>query len=79
MDFIPAIDIRGGYCVRLKQGDFYQETLFSEDPVATAMRWLEAGARRLHIVDLDGARGQSTTKDVIRSRIREVRKQFGDE
>ena len=55
MEVIPAIDLRGGRCVRLHQGDFGQETVFSDDPLATAMRWQEQGARRLHLVDLDGA------------------------
>jgi phosphoribosylformimino-5-aminoimidazole carboxamide ribotide isomerase len=55
MILIPAIDIKGGRCVRLRQGRMDDETVFSEDPVAMADRWVEAGARRLHIVDLDGA------------------------
>lgn len=55
MEIIPAIDLRGGRCVRLYQGDYSRETVFSDDPVATAIRWQEAGARRLHLVDLDGA------------------------
>ena len=55
MEVIPAIDLRGGRCVRLHQGDFGQETVFSDDPLATALRWQELGARRLHLVDLDGA------------------------
>ncbi len=52
---IPAIDLKGGKVVRLTQGDPTRQTLFSDDPVAVALRWREAGARRLHIVDLDGA------------------------
>lgn len=52
----PAIDLRGGKCVRLQQGDYGRETVFGEDPVAMARHWVEQGARRLHIVDLDGAR-----------------------
>ena len=55
MLIIPAIDIKDGKCVRLRQGDMEQETVFSDDPVATAGRWVEAGARRLHLVDLNGA------------------------
>jgi len=55
MILIPAIDIKGGRCVRLRQGRMDDETVFSEDPVAMAERWVKAGARRLHIVDLDGA------------------------
>lgn len=55
MEVIPAIDLRGGKCVRLFQGDYARETVFSPDPVAVARRWEEAGAPRLHLVDLDGA------------------------
>ena len=55
MLIIPAIDIKDGKCVRLRQGDMEQETVFSDDPVAIAGRWVEAGARRLHLVDLNGA------------------------
>ena len=51
----PAIDIKDGHCVRLKQGDMNDATVFSEDPVAMANFWLEQGARRLHVVDLNGA------------------------
>ncbi len=56
MEIIAAIDIRAGRCVRLEQGDYSRETVFSRDPVAVARRWQEAGAPRLHVVDLDGAR-----------------------
>ncbi|MFN4263509.1 MAG: 1-(5-phosphoribosyl)-5-[(5-phosphoribosylamino)methylideneamino]imidazole-4-carboxamide isomerase [Thioalkalivibrionaceae bacterium] len=52
---IPAIDLKDGTCVRLRQGKMDDSTVFSDDPVATAQRWFDAGARRLHIVDLDGA------------------------
>ena len=55
MEVIPAIDLRGGRCVRLYQGDFGQETVYSEDPLAVALQWQEQGASRLHLVDLDGA------------------------
>lgn len=55
MLLIPAIDLKDGKCVRLRQGRMDDETVFSDDPVAMAGRWVEAGARRLHIVDLDGA------------------------
>ena len=55
MLLIPAIDLKDGHCVRLKQGDMDQSTTFSEDPAAMARKWLEAGARRLHLVDLNGA------------------------
>jgi phosphoribosylformimino-5-aminoimidazole carboxamide ribotide isomerase len=52
----PAIDIRDGRCVRLVQGDYSRETVFADDPVAVARRWVEQGADRLHLVDLDGAK-----------------------
>lgn len=55
MEVIPAIDLKGWKCVRLYQGDYSQETVFSEEPVEIARRWQSLGARRLHIVDLDGA------------------------
>ncbi len=56
MLIIPAIDIKEGRCVRLRQGRMDDETIFSDDPVGMARRWIDQGARRLHIVDLDGAR-----------------------
>ncbi|MFH0917111.1 MAG: 1-(5-phosphoribosyl)-5-[(5-phosphoribosylamino)methylideneamino]imidazole-4-carboxamide isomerase [bacterium] len=56
MRLIPAIDIQGGRCVRLRRGDFADETVFGDDPVAMAEHWLQEGARFLHVVDLDGAR-----------------------
>lgn len=56
MEVIPAIDLRGGRCVRLFQGDYGKETVFSDDPAAVARRWHESGATRIHVVDLDGAR-----------------------
>ncbi|MCG6910651.1 MAG: 1-(5-phosphoribosyl)-5-[(5-phosphoribosylamino)methylideneamino]imidazole-4-carboxamide isomerase [Deltaproteobacteria bacterium] len=55
MDVIPAVDIKGGKCVRLEQGRMDAETVFSEDPVAMARQWAAAGARIIHIIDLDGA------------------------
>ena len=55
MDIIPAIDIKDGKCVRLYQGDYDRETIFSTDPVSVAVDWQEMGAERIHIVDLDGA------------------------
>ena len=58
-EILPAIDLRGGRVVRLVQGDFARETAFSEDPVAVALRFADAGARWLHVVDLDGARDGS--------------------
>jgi phosphoribosylformimino-5-aminoimidazole carboxamide ribotide isomerase len=56
MELWPAIDVRGGRCVRLLQGDYDRETVFADDPVAQAQAFVAAGARRLHVVDLDGAR-----------------------
>ena len=55
MLLIPAIDLKDGHCVRLKQGDMDQSTTFSEDPAAMARSWVDKGARRLHLVDLNGA------------------------
>ena len=55
MEVIPAIDLKDGRCVRLLQGDFDKETVFSTDPAAVARRWQEAGAPRIHVVDLQGA------------------------
>jgi phosphoribosylformimino-5-aminoimidazole carboxamide ribotide isomerase len=56
MQVWPAIDLRGGKCVRLRQGDYQQETVFAQDPAAVARGFAEQGARHLHIVDLEGAR-----------------------
>lgn len=56
MQIWPAIDIRGGKCVRLQQGDYQRETVFGEDPAAVARHWVGQGAKHLHLVDLDGAR-----------------------
>jgi phosphoribosylformimino-5-aminoimidazole carboxamide ribotide isomerase len=73
MEIIPAIDIRGGRCVRLDQGDYDRETVFADDPVAVARRWEAAGAGRLHVVDLDGARdGKPQNEEVIRRVIEAV-------
>jgi len=66
MDVIPAIDIRGGKCVRLYQGDYNQQTIFSDDPVSVALNWQAQGAPRIHIVDLDGAAaGEPVNLDII--------------
>lgn len=66
MLLIPAIDLKDGHCVRLRQGRMEDNTVFSEDPVAMAERWVKAGARRLHLVDLDGAiEGRPVNADVI--------------
>jgi phosphoribosylformimino-5-aminoimidazole carboxamide ribotide isomerase len=67
MQIWPAIDLLGGRCVRLKQGDYGRETVYDADPVAVALRFQSAGARHLHLVDLDAARsGQPTNYDVVR-------------
>jgi len=66
MEIIPAVDIRGGRCVRLYQGDYSQETVFDEDPVTAALTWYSQGARWLHIVDLDGAiAGEPQNMEVV--------------
>jgi phosphoribosylformimino-5-aminoimidazole carboxamide ribotide isomerase len=66
MLLIPAIDLKEGKCVRLRQGRMDDETVFSDDPVAVAGRWVEAGARRLHMVDLDGAfAGRPVNAEVV--------------
>jgi phosphoribosylformimino-5-aminoimidazole carboxamide ribotide isomerase len=73
MEIIPAIDIRAGRCVRLDQGDYDRETVFADDPVEVARRWQAAGAPRLHVVDLDGARdGKPGNEDIIRRVISSV-------
>ncbi|AJC20197.1 1-(5-phosphoribosyl)-5-[(5-phosphoribosylamino)methylideneamino]imidazole-4-carboxamide isomerase [Pandoraea pulmonicola] len=73
MLLIPAIDLKDGQCVRLKQGDMDQATVFSEDPAAMARHWVEQGARRLHLVDLNGAFvGKPRNEAAIRSIIQEV-------
>ncbi|TSE36000.1 1-(5-phosphoribosyl)-5-[(5-phosphoribosylamino)methylideneamino]imidazole-4-carboxamide isomerase [Tepidimonas charontis] len=76
MLLIPAIDLKDGQCVRLKQGDMDQSTVFSDDPAAMARHWVEQGAERLHLVDLNGAfAGKPKNEAAIRSILREV----GDE
>ncbi len=73
MVIIPAIDLKDGRCVRLQQGDMTAETIYSEDPVAMARHWVEQGATRLHLVDLDGARaGKPKNEALIRSIITAV-------
>ena len=73
MEIIPAIDLKGGRCVRLYQGDYAQETVFSEDPIATAREWQRLGATRLHVVDLDGAAdGKPRNGDLIRDMVAAV-------
>jgi phosphoribosylformimino-5-aminoimidazole carboxamide ribotide isomerase len=76
MVIIPAIDIKDGRCVRLKQGDMSKETVFSEDPVGVAKHWLGQGARRLHVVDLNGAVAGKPKNEAV---IRDIVKAVGDE
>jgi phosphoribosylformimino-5-aminoimidazole carboxamide ribotide isomerase len=67
MLLIPAIDLKDGKCVRLRQGRMDEETVFADDPLEVAQRWVDAGARRLHLVDLNGAfAGRPVNADVIR-------------
>ncbi|MDO5357439.1 MAG: HisA/HisF-related TIM barrel protein, partial [Conchiformibius sp.] len=67
MQLIPAIDLKNGQCVRLKQGLMEQATVFSDRPADTAAHWLAQGARRLHLVDLDGAfAGQPQNRAAVR-------------
>jgi phosphoribosylformimino-5-aminoimidazole carboxamide ribotide isomerase len=76
MLIIPAIDLKDGHCVRLKQGDMSGATKFSEDPGAMARNWIDQGARRLHVVDLNGAfAGKPRNEDAIRAIVQAV----GDE
>ncbi|HEY4069367.1 MAG TPA: 1-(5-phosphoribosyl)-5-[(5-phosphoribosylamino)methylideneamino]imidazole-4-carboxamide isomerase [Burkholderiaceae bacterium] len=76
MLLIPAIDLKDGHCVRLKQGDMNASTIFGEDPAVMARRWVDAGARRLHLVDLNGAfAGKPVNEGAIKAILAEV----GDE
>jgi phosphoribosylformimino-5-aminoimidazole carboxamide ribotide isomerase len=72
MDLYPAVDLRGGRCVRLVQGDFDQETAYAEDPVAVALSFARAGARWIHVVDLDAARGTGDNRAAIESIVSSV-------
>ena len=76
MLLIPAIDLKDGQCVRLEQGDMNVSTTFGLDPAAMARRWIDAGARRLHLVDLNGA---FAGKPVNEAAIRSILKEVGDE
>jgi len=68
MQIWPAIDLRGGKCVRLRQGDYNRETIFGDDPAAMARHWVDKGAECLHLVDLDGARnGRPANLDSVRA------------
>ena len=72
---IPAIDLKAGQCVRLRQGRMDDDTVFSDDPVAVAGRWVAAGAKRLHLVDLDGAfAGEPRNAQVVKA----IRKAYPD-
>jgi phosphoribosylformimino-5-aminoimidazole carboxamide ribotide isomerase len=75
MVIIPAIDVKDGRCVRLKQGDMSSATVYSDDPVAVARHWLAQGARRLHVVDLNGAAAGRPKNEGV---IREIVKAVGD-
>lgn len=73
MQIWPAIDLRGGKCVRLQQGDYGRETVFGDDPTAMARRWVQDGGQYLHLVDLDGARdGKLVNLDAVRAIVRAV-------
>jgi phosphoribosylformimino-5-aminoimidazole carboxamide ribotide isomerase len=73
MKIWPAIDLRGGNCVRLKQGDYNQETVFGDNPGAMASQWCEQGAQCMHLVDLDGARdGLWINQDAVRSIVQSI-------
>lgn len=73
MEIIPAIDLKGGKGVRLYQGDFAQETVYSHNPVEIALRWQEMGALRIHIVDLDGAaKGEPVNLPTVLEIVRRV-------
>ncbi len=82
MLIIPAIDLKDGHCVRLKQGDMNDVTVFSEDPGAMARQWLDQGARRLHVVDLNGAaagkpKNQAAIKAIVKAVGTELPVQLG--
>ena len=68
-EVIPAIDLRGGRCVRLLQGDYARETSYSEDPVSVARRWASQGAPRIHVVDLDGAKDGAPSQSEVMAAI----------
>ena len=73
MEVIPAIDLKSGRCVRLYQGDYQRETVYSEDPVSVALDWQQQGAPRLHLVDLDGAaQGKPANLEILTQIIRSL-------
>src|SRR3954471_19311436 len=72
-EILPAIDLRGGLVVRLQEGDFARETAFSDDPAAVAATFADDGARWIHLVDLDAARGRQPQTDVVGALVAAVR------
>ena len=73
MDILPAIDLRGGKCVRLLQGDYDRETVFGDDPARMARHWESLGAKHLHVVDLEGAKeGEPRQLDIVAAIVRAV-------
>lgn len=78
MLLIPAIDLKDGRCVRLKQGDMNQATVFSDDPAEMALHWLEQGARRLHLVDLNGAFAGKPVNEAAVKKILHVVQDYAD-
>ncbi len=74
MLIIPAIDLKGGKCVRLVRGKLNKETIYSKDPIEIARKWVKEGAERLHVVDLDGAfQGKPVHLELVGRMAREVR------
>lgn len=79
MLLIPAIDLKDGHCVRLQQGDMDKATVFSEDPAQMALHWLKQGARRLHLVDLNGAvAGKPKNEAAVKAILRTVQEYAAD-
>ena len=72
MIVIPAIDLRGGRCVRLFRGDYAAETVYDDDPVEVAVRFQLEGARRLHVIDLDAARGDGSNREIVQEICRAI-------
>ncbi len=73
MKILPAIDLRGGKCVRLRQGDYHQETIFGDNPVEMAKQWVSLGADYLHLVDLDGAKtGSPQNLEIVRQIVKAI-------
>ncbi|MCL2743854.1 MAG: 1-(5-phosphoribosyl)-5-[(5-phosphoribosylamino)methylideneamino]imidazole-4-carboxamide isomerase [Planctomycetaceae bacterium] len=78
MQIFPAIDIRGGQCVRLKQGDYNQETVYGSNPAEQGLQWCSLGARHLHIVDLDGAKDKlPVNRQTVLEIVRQIEAHFG--